>query len=163
MAPVHLAGERKNLMKVNFGKHTGKSVESLILKEPGYINWALGNRDASGALLSVKREAERLIAIFDQKPFSVKCFGCRKNISSRISLYSGGVSVFCWCDNCDPYSQGAFDGRLSIVKTYKHILQHVELTCDNSNDSFKTIVRAVAELKGLPKRVGEKQAREFFA
>ena len=59
-------------MKVTFGKHAGKSVELLMLKEPSYIKWVLDKESPTGAMEKVKSHIQQLIQIFDAKPFTGK-------------------------------------------------------------------------------------------
>lgn len=42
-------------MQVAFGKHTGKSVELLVLKDPSYIRWILDQLNTYGAMKKVPR------------------------------------------------------------------------------------------------------------
>ena len=150
-------------MKVGFGKHNGKSVETIILKEPSYIEWALAQASSSGTLARLKGEAQRLIAIFDAKPYRTKCYGhgCSK-LATRCSVYLRNVyGPMWWCDDCDPYQRGADDGKLSVVRTYRDALEHCTLFCTNRS-AVESLVRALAQAKGLPQRVSEKQSAEFF-
>ena len=65
------------------------------------------------------------------------------------------------CENCDPYQMGARDRKLSMIKTYYDaLLHHIQFHTPKS--FLKDLVRTMAMEKGLPKRVGEKEAEEFF-
>ena len=151
-------------MKVGFGKHKDESVETLVLKEPGYVAWALFEASPSGPLSRVKAEAQRLIAIFDSKPFLRKCCGagCTKP-ASRCVVYVDNVKhPTWWCDDCDPYQRGASAGKLTAIRTYKDALTLCDLVCP-TGAARKTLVRTMAQEKGLPNRVGKKEAEEFFS
>jgi hypothetical protein len=47
-------------MRVGFGKHNDKSVAVLVLKEPGYIAWALSAANLGGPLARVKERDNRV-------------------------------------------------------------------------------------------------------
>ena len=150
-------------MYLKFGKHSDKSVEMIILKEPAYILWILTERNPKGRLLLVKTEAQRLIRIFDAKPFSGNCQGreCTKP-ATRLTVYADNVyAPMWWCDDCDPYQMGTRDGKLSLIKTYQDaLLHHIQFHTPKS--FLKDLVKTIAAEKGLPKRVGQKDAEEFF-
>ena len=59
-------------MQVTLGKHAGKSVELLMLKEPGYIRWLL-QQSPNGQLLEIKQHALALTKKFDAKPYQIVC------------------------------------------------------------------------------------------
>lgn len=146
-------------MKLTFGKHKGKSVEIVVLKEPEYAMWILSKEDADEPLAHIRKEVQRLINVFDSKPFARKCYGCSRRTTTRVSLAPPSPSAYWWCDECNPRSMGC-DGLLSIVQTYQEAMQYAGL-CLRKNHT-KGLIRDLAEAKGLPKRVGEKQAEEFF-
>jgi hypothetical protein len=149
-------------MIATIGKHKGKSIELLVLKEPDYVKWVIEKQDVTGPLFTIKKEAERLITIFDDRAFLVKCMHCKNKLATRVSLYQNSSNLYWWCEKCDPYSHGATVGKLSFAHTYKQLLNHVNYSCGGSKSDYHTIIREMAELKGLPKRVGKKQAEEFF-
>ncbi len=49
------------------------------------------------------------------------------------------------------------------VITYTEALGHIQNYCGGRKGDLNFLIRILAEAKGLPKRVGEKQAQEFFA
>lgn len=152
-------------MEVQFGKHAGKSLELIVLKEPDYLTWMLGQSDATGAMKHAQKEAERLITIFDKKPFIKTCEGnsCGKP-STRCTVYTNNVRTpYWWCADCDPYQSGANRGKLYSVSTYRQALQHVTLHCGGRTSDYKAIIKEMAIAKGLPSRVGKPQAQKFFA
>lgn len=151
-------------MKVGFGKHKDKSVATIVLKEPGYVAWVLSESRPSGPLARVKAEAQRLIAFFDSKPYQRRCHGhgCTKS-ATYCTVYRNNVyGPMWWCDDCNPYQMGATDGKLSGIRTYNDAINHCNVFCTR-RDALKDLVKIMAHAKGLPKRVGEKQAAEFFA
>lgn len=150
-------------MYLKFGKHSNKTVETLILKDPAYILWILTETNPKGRLLLVKTEAQRLIRIFDFKPFSRNCQGrdCTKPATS-LSVYGDNIySPMWWCDDCNPYQMGARDGKLSTIKTYQDAILH-HLHFRTPKGFLKDLVKIMAIEKGLPKRLGTKEAEEFF-
>lgn len=150
-------------MYLKFGKNSNKSVEITILKDPAYILWILTVRNPNGRLAIVKPEVQRLIRIFDAKPFSRNCQGreCTKP-ATRLTVYADNVyAPMWWCDDCDPYQMGARDGKLSTVKTYQDAcLHHIQFHTPKT--FLKDLVKTIAVEKGLPRRVGEKEAERFF-
>lgn len=147
-------------MKFPFGKHRGKSFELLMLKEPDYILWVLSNVKDKPA---VTAEIHRLMGKFDSKPVLRQCMGSKcKATASYCTVYQGNVvSPVWWCDNCNPHSKGANAGKLYRIETYHDALEHCSLFCSRK-ESFKSLIKSIAEAKGLPSRVGEKQAQAFF-
>jgi hypothetical protein len=71
------------------------------------------------------------------------------------------ASCFFWCDKCDPLSTGA--RRPRIIYSLIELLQHVDWNAGGNRGCKRRMVRQLAEAKGLPKRVGENQAMEFFS
>ena len=55
---------------------------------------------------------------------------------------------------------GARDGKLSMIKTYRDALLH-HMAFGTPKTFLKDLVKAMAVQKGLPKRVGVKEAEEF--
>jgi hypothetical protein len=76
-------------VQVTFGKHVGKSVELLMLKEPAYIKWVLDQQSPTGAMAKVKLHIQQLIQVFDKKSFAGKqCWAktCAEP-ATRFSVY----------------------------------------------------------------------------
>jgi hypothetical protein len=150
-------------MYLKFGKHSDKSVEVIILKDPAYTAWILTVRDPKGRLAIVKSEAQRLIRIFDAKPLVRICQGREcTNPATRLTVYSDYVyAPMWWCDDCDPYQMGSRDGKLSLIKTYYDAFLHHNMY-RTPKSALKDLVKTIAMEKGLSKRVGQKDAEEFF-
>lgn len=148
-------------MDIGFGVHKGKSVEEILLKEPSYALWVLSIQNAYGQMLAVKNEIQRLIGVFNRRPFIAICHRCRRP-ATRGSFYRQNTLAMYWCENCDPYSEGADDGKLSIVSTFEEAADHVQLYCQNRKGDLTTVIRNLAIAKGSPKRIGKPQASEFF-
>ncbi|MFM0158531.1 MULTISPECIES: hypothetical protein [Paraburkholderia] len=79
------------------------------------------------------------------------------------AYWNNDVTLFPWSDACDPYSAGALDGKLYQLRSYHDALRHVEHRCGGTKAGYDWIVRAFAETKGLPARVGSAAAKKFFA
>jgi hypothetical protein len=64
-------------LHIAFGKHAGKTVEVLVLKDPDYVHWILAQSEPSGPLARIRAEVLRLMAVFDAKAlwsfFQVTC------------------------------------------------------------------------------------------
>lgn len=148
-------------MQAVVGVHKGKSMEELVIKEPAYVHWLLG-QSPSGPLLAMKAEAKKLVKAFEAKPYTAKCFNCGQS-ASRLSVYGNNIDPMWWCHNCDPYSQGANQGKLQIFETYTAALRHVDFFCAGKKSDYRSLVKSMAKAKGLPARVGETQLQNFFA
>ena len=121
--------------------------------------WILDKTEPYGQLIQVRKEVLRLIKVFDSKPFILKCFGCKRRPATRFSLAIPNSSPYWWCDVCSPRSMGC-DGLLTVGKTYQVALQYAERYLRKGHT--KSLIRVLAEAKGLPKRVGETQSVNFF-
>jgi hypothetical protein len=150
-------------MLVTFGKFKNTPIDLLVLKQPDYIDWMLKLINAEGPMVHVISEVKRLISIFDAKPI-IKCCTSREcgKVATRGSLYHNDASPMWWCDDCNPYRTGAIAGKLEIVGTYQQALDYVNMYCSARKSDKRTIIKSFAEAKGLPSRVGKKQASEFF-
>ena len=156
---------RETSVDLTFGKNAGTSVEKLVLKDPKYVHWMLKQADAKGGLKLAQAHAAKCIKRFDAKPFVKTCSGqnCHAT-ATRCTVYSNNVSdPYWWCDTCDPYQSGANRGKLQVLKTYAEAYHHVQLYCSDRVSDHKDIVLAMAKAKGLPARVGDAQALQFFA
>jgi hypothetical protein len=124
----------------------------------------LSQKDATGPMAIVQKEARRLISLFDKKPILKKCFGHNcSNIATRCTVYNINVEgPFWWCDTCDPYQRGALGGKLQALITYSQAISHVDMYCRGRKEDYQSIIRSMAEAKGLPARVGKVQAAAFF-
>lgn len=151
-------------MQVTFGKHAGKSVELLMIKEPGYVKWVLEQQSPTGAMAKVKSYIQQLIKTFDAKPFIGKeCWAksCNKS-ATRFTVYLDNIDPYWWCGTCDPYQTGANSGKLQSPIGYTSALEHVELYCRSRKSDYMDIFKMISQAKGLPARVGETQAQKFF-
>jgi hypothetical protein len=150
-------------MLITFGQHNGKSVELVILKHPEYVKWVLNQVNPKGPLVQIQNEMYRLLIIFDQKPFLTSCSGrdCTNPVT-RTSVYKDNLRLMFWCDLCSPDLIGTQSGRIQIIETYVDALNHVGTYCENRKSDYRDLIRSLASAKGLGKRVGEEQAKEFF-
>jgi hypothetical protein len=145
-------------MKFVSGKHAGMTLDEVLLKKPDFARWYTRNFPESAHA----KEFNRLAHVFATKPFLVKCEGNCGMVATRASAYRDSPDLMFWCDGCDPYSSGANSGKLRVVKTLKDALDHIELTAEGNRSFSRTIVRNLANAKGLPKRVGASHAVAFF-
>jgi len=151
------------IMNARAGEHVGRSMADLLMNEPSYIRWML-DQDPNGPLLMMKTEAERLIAIFDGRPFLNECgtSGCN-NLATRCSVYGDSLAPFWWCSTCDPHSAGARPRKLQLLDKYMDAVRHVKVHCAGRKSDYKRLVRYLAAAKGMPKRMGAPQLAAFFA
>jgi len=151
----------KHALRVTFGKHRGKSLELLFLKEPGYVAWVCDQEKASAPLARLQDVACQLRRVFDRKPLLKPCLRCGGQ-AVRFSYYLNGTGLMFWCDTCNPYSSGAAPGRLAIGQRYEELVDRVRAASTGPNTDLKSLVLELARAKGLPSRVGESQAAAFF-
>jgi hypothetical protein len=145
-------------MRIQAGKKAGKTTQELLLKEPDWAQWMDDNLADS----PVSRNLRDLRTAFNQKAFTAKCAECGDPATRATAYRKTGRNIMFWCDDCDPYGSGAMQGTLTAIKTFNDALRHVDSTCNGVRSEKRTIIRELAEGKGLPRRVGEKQAMAFF-
>jgi hypothetical protein len=144
-------------MRFQTGKRAGKTLEEVLLKEPDFAQWYMGNHPETAAA----KEFRRLMRLLDAKSFTEDCHSCGEP-ATRVSTYRGSPTLMFICDRCAPHSSGAESAKVGSAKTIGEVLRHIDGTADGHRAWKKQIVRELAEGKGLPKRVGEKQALAFF-
>jgi hypothetical protein len=145
-------------MRFKGGQHAGKTYEEVFLKKPDFARWYAREFGDTPAAAEFRELAKK----FNEKPFTARCHGCI-NVATRASAYRGTPSLYFWCDSCKAADAGAVGDKLVIVRTIKEALDHVHDTASGKRVYMRAIVRELAEAKGLPTRVGEKQAVGFFA
>lgn len=146
-------------MIVQSGKKEGKSTQELVLKEPDWVQAFLSKVKEGKVFSAFKAHIEA----FNSRPFEQKCFGC-KGPATRASLHIGNAKdPYYWCDDCNPYNLGAVDGKLVIVTSYRRALEFVDWYCGGSRTDKRFLIRKLAVAKGLPGRVGQKEAATFLA
>ena len=150
-------------MQVKFGKYEGKTVEELVLKDPGYILWCL-KQQAVGPMLALQKHAKALIAKLDAKPIQKTCYGQRCSApATRASVYGDNIGPMWWCNRCNPYQAGANNGKLQIICTFNDALQHVDQCCGGKKADQALIFKYLAQAKGMPVRNTAKAREAFFA
>jgi hypothetical protein len=145
-------------MHLKSGAHAGKTTEELLLKQPDWAQWMVGKYPDSPITKSFRALAKK----FDARQFLEKCVRCGKAATRATAYRKTGTGLMFWCDGCDPYGSGAERGTLTVIKTFGDALRHVDMTCNGVRSEKRTIIKELARGKGLPKRVGETQAAEFF-
>lgn len=151
-------------MEVTFGKHKGVALEYVLLTAPTYVEWMLGEGDATGRLAAARAEAQRLVRAFDRLPFVEKCQGpgCGK-AATRGTVHGANIQLVCWCPGCNPYGMGADAGKLQVVRTYSDALAHVGFHCAGRKGDYTRLVRNLAAAKGLKSRASPDSVIAFFA
>lgn len=145
---------RDSKVDMSFGKHKDKAVAWLLLTKPDYFMWMKqkGMQDKPEYRFMLN-----LVQKLNSKPFNkAKCNGtCNgANTPTRLSLYKGIFNLEYWfCDECDPYSQGAMSGTLSTVSKYEDIIRHRQ---------SQTLIKTFSRAKGVPERKTKKALQEYF-
>jgi hypothetical protein len=123
----------------------------------------LGQPAGPGRLAGPCQEARRLIRIFDAKPLVKPCLGtgCGR-LATRGCVYRGGTSLTWWCDDCDPYQHGAERDKLLVIVSFGDAIDYVSWYCGDTRSSMRAVVKELAKAKGLPDRVGEREALAIF-
>jgi len=149
-------------MNIEIGKYKGESVETVVLKHPDYVIWVLSIPSPTGQLAEMKIEMERLIEVFDRKPFKKRCSdeNCGKP-ATRFTIHGRFLAPFFWCDGCDPYRSGAVDGKLSEIRTYREALKFCDIP-DEHKINHQVMITKIARAKGLPDRARKEAVEAFF-
>jgi hypothetical protein len=150
-------------MRLDFGKHRSRSVERVVLEDPDYAMWMATKAGATGRLRLAQEEVRHLIRRFNKIPLICECQGeeCG-NLATRCVVYRRTVNPTWWCDDCDPYSLGASEGKLMAIRGYRAAVDYCRLFCDGRRQDIKTLIKELAQAKGLPEGVGELEAKMFF-
>jgi hypothetical protein len=61
-----------------------------------------------------------------------------------------------------PYQLNALPGRIQMIEIYMDALTHVGNYCKGRKSDYRFLILALAQAKGLPKRVGEAAVQQFF-
>ena len=136
-------------MRMAFGRHKGKTLEIIALKDPDFIRDLLASEPRTCTQRRVQVEARRLVDTFDRRAFRVRCVGrdCDR-LASRCTIYKSDVmNPWWWCDTFDRQQYGAGQDRIRIVRTYQDVLDF-----SNSFDDptvVRDLILALAEAKGL--------------
>jgi hypothetical protein len=78
-------------------------------------------------------------------------------------VYVGRTDLWWWCEDCKPYVHCAGLEKLHIIRSYWDAIDYADLVSSRPRSDLNALIRRLAEAKGLPSRVGEKQAAVFFA
>jgi len=147
--------------KITFGKYKGKTVKSLMMKQPVYIGWILSQKDLSGPLAVLKDEVIRLIKIFDSKPIQRYCKICDAEAKYCGVSQRSVFNPYWYCDECDPYAKDIIKTELEFIRSYREAIDHCERYSVNKKSAL-IFIKAIATAKGLGKRLGKKELDEFF-
>ncbi len=148
-------------MIMRFGQHQTKTVESLVVRKPDYISWVLDRAATTAGFHEVQVHARRLIAIFDAKPYAIRCGGCGQ-AASRCVVYVGSPRPYFFCSACRPTSLGADEGKLRELTSYREAISWIATTCNGRKDDLRHLIHEMASAKGLRKRVTHATALAFF-
>jgi hypothetical protein len=146
-------------MRIQSGKFEGKLIEVVFLKQPDYVQWMIYNAPGNALVQAFKK----LIARYDSIQIcEEKCHSCG-SLATRASAYANTPDLMFWCGKCNPYNSGARSGTLTIVNSFHSAMSHVDSTAGGNRNDKREIIRNLAEAKGLPKKITEKAALEFFS
>jgi len=146
-------------MEFKSGKHAGKTTEEVLMKQPDFARWYVRNHPDSPHAKAFGQCAKA----FGEKPFTEKCQGKCGNRATRATAYRGTHGLMFWCNDCNPVSSGAEGQKLSVVRTIRDVLDHIELTANGNRDYMRRIVRELAEGKGLKSPISKKKLETFFS
>lgn len=136
-------------MRITSGRHKGKSLELIVLKDPEFIWDLLSSEAKDEKQRRFRTEASRLVATFNRRAFCVRCVGrdCAR-LATRFTIYMSEVHApWWWCDTCDPWQYGAGRDLIRIVRTYQDALDFSETFGDPI--VAQDIILTMAEAKGL--------------
>lgn len=139
----------------------GATTEIVFLLRPEHVETILADRVDNSL-----REFERLRLNFDAKPLVVGCskLHCERE-ADKVTALAGSAKLIFWCQECYPgLHRAAARGSLTTIATFSDALRHVDRTFSTGRKSAKrSIIRNLANAKGLGPRVRERSAREFFS
>src|SRR4051794_5125625 len=104
-------------MLIKSGTHEGKTPEQVILTCPDWVEWLMHEHPENNLV----ERFEDLINIFDSKSLIEKCCKCKAK-AKQASAYVNSSIIYFWCDRCDPYSAGANQGKLRLVRIFQDVM-----------------------------------------
>jgi hypothetical protein len=151
-------------MLLTFGKHFGRLLEAVVLKEPAYVRLMLSYEGANGPLARAQEEALRLIEIFDARPFLLPCTNpdCHRT-ATCCWLFYYSFSPKWWCGKCDLPQTLPCPDLLYLFGTYGAAASYIETAYYPREEGMRRLIRLMAEAKGLPEGFTDRAAEEFFA
>ena len=145
-------------MQVPCGKHENLTVELLLLRDPRYV-LSIIRTVTAGPLSPIRAELKRLISVFNSKPLQVKCCDCGAP-ATCYSVWQGGLDLE-WRCGCYRPNNNVLGEKILVLSYYLETVLYAKTYLSWRSDASK-LVRTVARAKGLPVRVGKKQAQAFF-
>lgn len=136
-------------MKLDFGRHRGRSVASLVATEPDYLVWMLRLDDPSPRMTELRDEAHRLIRLANEAPWAERCPCGREALHAEVRRHAGvvlGLRVV--CDSCRGVTRRA-------IHSYGTAVGKGRLRGDR-----RLLAREFLRVKGLRPR---RRAEAFFA
>lgn len=140
-------------MKFQSGPNAGKEYAQIVLRKPDTVIYQLDNYPTAKHV----QEYKRLIGVFDAKPFTVSCYGC-KSQATRATSYASTPNLYFWCDDCDPYHHGANPGKLTEIRTFRQAVR----TASETKGDQRLIIKHLAEAKGCPTKLTAAGAVAFL-
>lgn len=158
LAPARRA-DHGSLMRLQYGRYQGRTAEALLLRAPDYALWVLRHQP-DGRLAHCFRD---LIAAFDARPLQSACQACGAQ-AVRAAALPERTELYFFCDACALYPDAPPLGAAQDLRTLDDLAAHVERTTRRRAVArLRSLVRRMAQAKGLPGRVTEPAAAAFFA
>ena len=141
--------------EIKSGKHAGRATEEILLKKPDVAEWYLKNRRKS----RYAKDFKRLIKIFNHKPFFARCERCFRKATVAYGKIGGDVLTF-RCARC--YPDYYYSDTSGIVRATP-IIWVLDTIAPRNRRLKRRLVWEVALAKGLPEKVGKREALAFFS
>lgn len=146
-------------MRLQYGRHQGRTAETLLLRAPDYALWVLRHQP-DGRLAQHFRN---LLAAFDARPLKRVCQACGAQ-ATRAAALPERTELYFFCDACALYPDAPPLGAAQDLRTLADLAAHVERTAQRrATARLRGLVRRMAQAKGLPNRITEPVAEAFFA
>ena len=145
--------------------HKDKLVERVVIQYPDFIHWFDENQ-LDTKYIDLGEHIKKCIRIFNEKPFiNVKCAGKNEAApcTNQVDLFSLPDTSYIpsfWCASCDPNQQP--DKVETLGTTYWQALHHGWREPRHRNQACQTLIKTLAEAKGLPDKPTDMQILAFF-
>lgn len=135
--------------------------EIVMLSDPHYVKCLLSKRSPDAEEYRLRKIYHELIARFDQKDLNAECGDCTRP-ARFLAFYKGTFFRELWCGECTPFWFEHFQGRMDIFSSYVSALDYVYVYLYGNRFFFRSVIREIARLKGLPDRARAKDMINFF-
>jgi hypothetical protein len=143
-------------------RHRGEPADLVVLSDPFYVKRTLDFRNPEGDMPEVRQDFLRLIALFDQKSLLPMCRNCNEP-AKLLAFYKGTLFFEPWCGTCIPHWMISQECRFDTFCDYMSALEYVDDFCHGEKFFYRMVIRNIAKAKGLPDKIGPREAVDFFA